>query len=215
MFHHHIREIEKPDFQIQFVALSGFSVLELILSTHANVKSLLADMATGEVGIREVFERTLYLIQKVSTESQFSYDGSIVVYLYCLSERELSLANLASTEILNTKGLFWSRRMARAVSKYYLARQITDSIEFTSEESDPVPYTLTKHKSAEIHSRFRFSLYPEAVQVSPSLLESYPHDLDSCGIFAPMYTSFRSPSQRRGSQDDSISVQELEIAVAS
>ena len=214
MFDHHIKQIETPDFQIQFVAVSGFSVLELVLSTHANVNGLLADVASGQVRIQEVYERILHLLQVVLEVRELSYDGSIVVYLYCLAECEANLAYEASLQILDTKGLFWSRQLARAFAKSYLAQQFAESVELTSEKGEPVPYTLIEHKLAEIHSHFRFSLYPEAVEVSPTLLGSYADGLDSSGIVATVRTSFRSPSARRDSQGKSNSVQQLEIAGA-
>ena len=112
MFQHHIREIENPDFQIQFVALSGYSVLELILTTHVNVKSLLTDLATGQVEVQEVYDRMVHILPKRMAKKDSSFDGSIVVYLYCLSHFDLDMASRASLSILQRRGLFWSRRLA-------------------------------------------------------------------------------------------------------
>jgi len=112
MFEQHIAEIEKPDFQIQFVALGGYSVLELVLSTDAKVNSLMADLAANEVEVQEVYDRTVHILTRVMAEKDFSFDGSIVVYLYCLSFFDLDLAYCASLSVLQIVGLFWSRRLA-------------------------------------------------------------------------------------------------------
>ena len=132
MFDHHLKKIETPDFQIQFVAVSGFSVLELVLSTHANVNGLLADVATGQVRIQEVYERILHLLQVVAEERELSYDGSIAVYLYCLSKLDTPLTLEAGDRIRKTKGLFWSRQLARYISERFRTQQLSRSLSMSS-----------------------------------------------------------------------------------
>lgn len=132
MFDHHIKEIENPDFQIQFVALGGYSVLELVLEQHEYVRSLITSVSSDDVQINEVYERILYLLPRVETEVEQSSDGSIVVYLHCLSKFDLTLSYEASVRIGNTRGLFWSRRMARTVVKRYWERKISDSVTLSS-----------------------------------------------------------------------------------
>lgn len=112
MFERHIEEIENPDFQIQFVALGGYSVLELVLSTDANVNGLLTDLATGQVEVQDAYNRLTHILSKVMVEENSSFDGSIVVYLYCLLHCDLESAFRASLLVLQTRGLFWSRRLA-------------------------------------------------------------------------------------------------------
>ena len=112
MIEHHIERIEQPEFQIQFVALSGFSVLELVLTTHVNVKTLLTDMATGQVGVQGVYDRIVHILSEGIAKRDMSFDGSIVVYLYCLLHFDLDLAYSASLSVLRTRGLFWSRKLA-------------------------------------------------------------------------------------------------------
>ncbi len=133
MFDHHKRKIEKPDFQIQFVALSGFSVLELVLEQHDYVRSLIAALSSGEVLIEAVYQRILCLLPRVEQEVNLSYDGSIVVYLYCLSKFDLTMSYKASIRIQKTAGLFWSRRMARAVVEMYREKQMRDSVVLSSD----------------------------------------------------------------------------------
>jgi hypothetical protein len=164
MFEYHIKEIENPDFQIQFIALSGFSVLELILSTHANIKSLLADLAAGQVKNQEVYERVLHLLPLVADEKKCSYDGSIVVYLYCLVERDPSLAYEASSCILNTGGLFWSRQLARTFTTAYQEQQISVSIEFSSEIGEPFTYALTGEEYPSFQQMAQYSHYLVALE---------------------------------------------------
>ena len=108
----HIKEIENPEFQIQFVALSGYSVLQLVLTTHATVRSLLTDLATGQVGVQDVYSRIVHILSNLVAKRDSSFDGSIVVYLYCLLHVDMDLAYRASLSILQTRGLFWSRRLA-------------------------------------------------------------------------------------------------------
>ena len=112
MFERHVRRIEDPDFQIQFAALSGYSVLQLVLARHEFVRSLVASVASGEVELEDVYERIIYLLPRIGHEADKSYDGSIVVYLHCLALFDMNLAHEASEQIRDTAGLFWSRRMA-------------------------------------------------------------------------------------------------------
>lgn len=145
MFDHHIGKIENPDFQIQFVALSGFSVLELVLEQHEYVRSLVAGVSSGEVLIEAVYQRILRLLPRVKNEVKHSYDGSIVVYLYCLSRFDLTLSYNASIRIQNTEGLFWSRRMARAIAEKYREKQICDSVILSSNfDRQPVRFDNAK-----------------------------------------------------------------------
>lgn len=131
-FEQHIKEIENPEFQIQFVALSGYSVLKLVLEEHEYVRSLVADLSNGEVQIEEVYERILCLLPRVEKEVKQSNDGSIVVYLNCLSKFDLALAYEASVRIQNSEGLFWSRRMARTLVERYWEKQISESMDSSS-----------------------------------------------------------------------------------
>lgn len=132
MFDHHIEKIENPEFQIQFVALGGYSVLELVLEQHEYVRSLVTSLSSDDAQIEKVHERILYLLPRIEREVEQSYDGSIVVYLYCISKFDLTLSYEASVRIQNTKGLFWSRQMARKVVETYWEKQISDSVILSS-----------------------------------------------------------------------------------
>lgn len=167
MFEHHVREIEMPDFQIQFVALSGLSVLQLMLSNHANVKSLLADMATARVRSQVVYKRILYLLPLVATEKETSYDGSVVTYLYCLAVNEPDRAYQASLRILKTKGLFWSRQLARAFVQAYQKQEIAADFEYSSEEGEPFAYALTEHDFHSFRKLAHYSCFLVVVEESP------------------------------------------------
>ena len=215
MFENHIREIEKLEFQIQFVALSGLSVLQLMLSNHANVKSLLAGLATGQVRNQELYERILYLLPLYEKQKELSYDGSVVTYLFCLVDRVPSLAFKASEHILRTKGLFWSRQLARAFSQAYLERKVVATMAFTSDEGEPIPYMLSERRVAEIRENLSYSLFKEAVKISPELLRRFQHDGDFRSVADSAGTSFRSPSAQCFPQGNVSPVQLLEIAIAS
>lgn len=141
-FHDHAKRIEDLEFQIQFVALSGTSVLLFSLSNHENVRDLLNDAANGEVVAEDVYLRILDLLPKVATEKEMSYDGSIVTYLYCLSAIDLSLAQRASLEVMRFSGVFWSRRLARYVNELHLNRQIGDSLRAHSVTVHETRYNL-------------------------------------------------------------------------
>ena len=168
MFNHHVKEIEKPDFQIQFVALGGYSVLELVLSTDAKVNSLLGELATGQVGVQEVYDRMMHIRSRVMAEKDLSFDGSTVVYLYCLSHMDLDLAYRASLSILRTRGLFWSRQLAVRIAE--LISELTASIDSSSSTGTVATYdadayfttygspNLTENSRVEIE---RGNLYPQ------------------------------------------------------
>lgn len=179
MFDHHIKEIENPDFQIQFVALGGFSVLELVLEQHDYVRSLVAGLSRGEVLIEEVYQRILRLLPRVEKELDDSYDGSIVVYLYCLSQFDLALSYEVSVRIRDTRGLFWSRRMARALVKQYWDKQISKSLSYSSNyDHQPVPFE-NEAIASWLGSDFSTSVY-HANDTSRQYVQ-YPHSIE----FAP------------------------------
>lgn len=112
MYEEHIEKIEDIDFQVQFLALAGVSVLLSILERHDFVRSLIASIRAGEVQIEAVYERLLYALPRAARDRSKSWDGSIVVYHYCLAQFDSDLAYAASKRILDTTGLFWSRRQA-------------------------------------------------------------------------------------------------------
>ena len=126
MFEQYTEKIEDNYFQVQFIALAGYSVLELVLQSHEYVRTLITGLNRGELQLEEVYDRILYLLPKVATEQDESFDGSIVVYLYCLSRFDLELAYDASVQTKGIVGLFWSRQLARRVEKLYLDTQIMD-----------------------------------------------------------------------------------------
>ena len=215
MFKLYLQEIESLEFQIQFVVVGGFRLLLSIISELEVVKGLLRELAQDREKAHVIYQRIIHILPKVAKDKELSYDGSIVVYLYCLSERDLSLAFLASMEILNTKGLFWSRRMARAVSKYYRARQIADSIEFTSEEGDPISYTLTGIEYASIENRSQYSYYPGVVESSPDIMPIYEYQRTSNDRVEIQNVSFVPSGGQLVSQHISSPTQEFQIKIAS
>lgn len=168
MFEHHIERVEHPDFQIQFVALSGVSVLQLVLSSHANVKSLLADLATGHVRSQELYKRILYLLPLVADEKELSYDGSVVTYLYCLAENEPDLAFKASLRIRQTKGLFWARQLARAFVETYEKEENAANLASSRDEGESFAYWLTAHSFSPFRNLASFSNFP--VETEDSLI---------------------------------------------
>ena len=114
-FERHLARIEHIDFQSQFIAISGMSVLDLILSTHAYIQKLLDDVKLDKIESKELYERIVYLLCQVENETETQHDASIVVYLYCLADQEPQLAYKASILVLETSGLFWARQFARGV----------------------------------------------------------------------------------------------------
>ena len=82
----YFEEIESLPFQIQFSVLSGISVVKFALSRNATVTGLL-DLLQHETCLAEdLYHRIRYLLPLVATESNLSYDESIVTYLYCLNK---------------------------------------------------------------------------------------------------------------------------------
>ena len=206
--------IEAIEFRIQFVVISGFQHLLSVISAHEVANGLQRELAVDSENADVIYERIIELLPKASTVTEASYDGSIVVYLYCLSERDLSLAHKASTEIRDTEGLFWSRRMARAITRYYHARKLQESIEFKSVKLLPSPYSLTMRKQLTSLS-IRYSLYPSAIAVSPTADGSVGIRPDASSAKAFVDATFKSPNEMRDMKDYSNPVQKLEFAFAS
>ena len=160
-FYHHAKRVEDLEYQIQFVAISGTSALLLTLSKHDYARSLLNDIANGDVIAEGILSRILNLLPKVASEKELSYDGSIVTYLYCLSEADLSLAQRASRAILQTSGLFWSRRLARHVIELHRNRQIADSLRAHSEIVQETRFNMSVQRiSGDMRSDHPPSHYP-------------------------------------------------------
>lgn len=158
---HHTKRIENLDYQIQFVALSGTSVLLLTLSKHEYIRDLLNDTANGEVVAEELLCRIMELLPKVATERELSYDGSIVTYLYCLSVVDLPLAQRASYEVMQSPGLFWSRRLARHIDELHLSKQISDSLRAHSEIVNETRFNMSSRRiGGEIQSSSPPTHYP-------------------------------------------------------
>lgn len=111
-FEQHITKIENSDFQIQFAALSGYSVLKVVLESHEFPCSLMMSLSRGEVEIQEVYERILHQLSRAEADLTMCYDGSTVTYLYALSQIDPDTAREASRQIMKARGLFWSRRLA-------------------------------------------------------------------------------------------------------
>jgi len=215
MFEQHIAEIEKPDFQIQFVALGGYSVLELVLSTDANVKNLLADAATGQVGIHEVYERITHLLEVVETESELSYDGSIVVYLFCLIKLDPDLGYTASMEILDTKGLFWSRQLSRAFAKTYQERKITDSIVFTFDNREFAVFALTGREYTSLQDVDQDFYSLDMSKVSIENILQYAYEKPSRDQAEGGYVAQALTGSQVVFEDVSKPLQEFPVSVAS
>lgn len=212
MFENHIERIEHPDFQIQFVALGGLSVLQLVLSSHANVKSLLADLATGQVKNQEVYERILQLLPIVADEKKCSYDGSIAVYLFCLVERDPSLAYDTTSCILDTVGLFWSRQLARAFATAYQEQQISASIEFSSKIGEPFLYALTGREYPSIRHTGQYSHYLVALEAPPATARRFMRQQALSGQVKVQNVSFGSVIGRVTRQENSCPTKEFAIA---
>lgn len=130
MFDEHKVSIEDSAFQVQFGAIGGYSVLQLVLESHKFVRSLIASIDSGTVSLNEIEGRIQELLPLADANHGDAWDGSIVVYLYCLYRRDLLAAYRASGRILDTHGLFWSRWMAHKI--IILVQQIEQSLDISS-----------------------------------------------------------------------------------
>ena len=159
MIEQHVAKIEDVNFQTQFLAIGGYSVLELVLEHHEFSRSLVAAVSCGEVELEEIYKRVLCLLPLVG-EEETSHDGSIVVYLHCLALFDLKLAYEASVLIRETAGLFWSRRMALVVVKRFWEEQIRASAQLCSSFGrQAVKLGRESNTTTRISSPYSSSLY--------------------------------------------------------
>ncbi len=126
----YFQEIESLEFQIQLSVLSGIEVLQFALARHATVKGLVAELEKHPCLSDCVYDRIKELLPKAATETDLSYDESIVTYLYCLNETNSLLAHRVSTLIWDTEGLLWSGWLAFQIIE--IARQMVQSIDLSS-----------------------------------------------------------------------------------
>ena len=113
----YFEEIESLQFQIQFSVLSGMNILLRALSQHSTVSGLVTFAENHPDYAQQIFNRIHYLLPIAETETKLSYDESVVTYLYCLSQLNLSLAQRASIQILQDKRLWWSTQLAQQLIK--------------------------------------------------------------------------------------------------
>ena len=108
-------EIESLEFQIQFSVVGGLKILQMAMDRHPTLISLRSAISDNARLEEEVFGRILFLLSKVDSEAQLSYDESIAAYLFCLSAEKPFTAYRASWSILDHGGLWWSVQLANLV----------------------------------------------------------------------------------------------------
>lgn len=133
----YFEEMESLAFQTQFSVLSGLGSVEFALARDSTVSGLLKLLKNDSRLVQELHYRIRYLLPKVATETQLSYDESIVAYLYCLKKDYPLWAYRASESIWDTDGLLWSRWLAYKIIEFQ--RQIDSSLNLTSVEESVYP----------------------------------------------------------------------------
>ena len=141
----YFEEIESLPFQIQFSVLSGISVVKFALSRNATVTGLL-DLLQHETCLAEdLYHRIRYLLPLVATESNLSYDESIVTYLYCLNKIDPLLAYRASAPIWDTEGLLWSRWLAFNIMEF--VQQVEQSLDVSSAAGESQAFSVAEQQN--------------------------------------------------------------------
>lgn len=104
-------EIESLLYQANLSVVCGMSVLLSALETADVVQAMIRELDNRD-SLRALRGRIGFLCGRATDEGRVDYDESIVTYLYALSQIDPALAREASCQIMNARGLFWSRRMA-------------------------------------------------------------------------------------------------------
>ena len=172
-------EIESLEFQIQFSIVGGFRILQLAMARHPTLIILISEMKECSELLDAVNSRIMLLLERVDTETQLSYDESIVAYLYCLYKVDPLIAHKASLMILEHGGVWWSVQLALYVEDF--VKQVTDSISFSSTLSEPIPYTMSDRFHHSIKSTFLMILKSDAFEVRAEIKERQLRLLSSFG----------------------------------
>lgn len=166
-------EIESLGFQIQFSVVGGLKILQMAMDRHPTLINLRIEISGSAELEEEVFGRILFLLSKVDTESQLSYDESIAAYLFCLSKEKPFSAYRACWSILDHGGLWWSVQLAHFVKHYN--GQIIRSIDVSAANSSTDSYVSDDDEDAELNDRFSVSCIKGDL-VLESLLENLKSD---------------------------------------
>ena len=145
-------EIESLEFQIQFSVVGGLKILQMAMDRHPTLISLRSSISNNARLEEEVFGRILFLLSKVDTEAQLSYDESIAAYLFCLLAEKPFTAYRASWSILDHGGLWWSVQLAHFIKHYN--SQIIESIDVSTVNADTDSYVSDEAENAEHKVKF-------------------------------------------------------------
>ena len=211
----YFEEIESFEFGAQFSVYSGFRLVISDMDENETLQKLVHKLRSDIDRSRILYERIRFLLKNPPLGDQMAFDGSLTSYVYCLWKSDLETGYLASREVLNSPGLWWSAKLALVVRKEYVAEQISKSVHFTSVRGQSVPYELIRGAFAESQSSVYFSQNPEAFEISPSLLGVYTVEGGSRDCIAPVRVSFLSPSGRSDIPNALKLKHEFTIAVAS
>lgn len=127
-------EIESLAFQIQYSVVGGLKILQMAMDRHPTLNSLRLAISDNTIPEEEVFERILFLLGKVDTETKLSYDESVAAYLFCLLKEKPFTAYRASWSILDHGGLWWSIQLAHFITQYN--GEIIENFDYSTESAD-------------------------------------------------------------------------------
>ena len=175
----YFEEIESFEFGAQFSVYSGFRLVLSDMDENETLQKLVRKLRSDIDRSRILYERVRFLLENPPLGDQMAFDGSLTSYVYCLWKSDLETGYLASKEVLNSPGLWWSAKLALVVRKKYLDEQILKRVQFTSEKSDPVPYTLTGHEYSSHHDFGQIFYFPGEPEISALITQRYKHQQNS------------------------------------
>ena len=208
----YFEEIESFEFAAQFSVFSGFRLVLLDMDDNETLRKLVLELRADGDNARFLLERIRLLQANPPLEDQIAFDGCLASYLYCLWKSDLEIGYLASQGILNTGDLWWSAKLALLVRNEYLEEQISKKVQFSSDDSALIPYTLTR---PEFISLSNIDKYPSYFVIFEPLTDTTSNlkYKGALGNRAKILThSFGSPFGQLARQDFSCPTQDFEIA---
>ena len=210
----YLEEIESFEFGAQFSVYSGFRLVISDMDENETLQKLVRKLRSDIDRSRILYERVRFLLKNPPLGDQMAFDGSLTSYVYCLWKSDLETGYLASKEVLNSPGLWWSAKLALVVRKKYLDEQISKRVQFKSEKSDPVPYTLTGHEYPSLQNIAKSTNFLVGLEASPETTRRYEYQRALNDRVEIRNLSLESSSGRLVCLDISNPTQEFEISNA-
>ena len=153
--------IETFEFGAQFSIFSGFRLVLAAMDENETLQQLIGELRSSKIWRKALLNLVKAILRSESNDSQIAFDGCIAAYLYCLWKADLSFGYATSNEVLNTRDLWWSAKLALLVRKEFLESQIAKSVKFESLESEPLPYA-SEGNEYPLHSNSERYTFPQS-----------------------------------------------------